>query len=102
MPGRMSQCGPREEEEQEEQEEDGSERKAPSSGARLWDRVRSRLLRPKVKPGSDRRCLRSEPFLRLVFIVYGRLGVTDSLYSGWEFDLGLLIPRKCLDEQRII
>lgn len=53
MPESMSQCGPNEEEEGVDRPilEDGdlSQRKAPSSGARLWDRVRSRLLRPKVK-----------------------------------------------------
>lgn len=53
MPERMSQCSPNEEEEGVDRPtlEDGdlSQRKAPSTGARLWDRVRSRLLRPKVK-----------------------------------------------------
>lgn len=57
MPGRMSQCGPNEEEEGVDHpisEEGGlSQRKAPSSGARLWDRVRSRLLRSKVNNSSD-------------------------------------------------
>lgn len=58
MPGRMSQCGPNEEEEEGVdhpilEEGDLSQRKALSSGARLWDRVRSRLLRPKVNNSSD-------------------------------------------------
>lgn len=32
-----------------EEEGDAALRKPPSAGARLWDRVRSSLLRPKVK-----------------------------------------------------
>lgn len=54
MPERMSECGPNEEEGVDQpasEEGDVSPRKAPSSGACLWDRVRSRLLRPKVKNG---------------------------------------------------
>lgn len=59
MPERMSQFRPREEEEEgvdhpASEEGDLSQRKAPSPGARLWDRVRSRLLRPKVNTSSDR------------------------------------------------
>lgn len=32
-----------------EEEGDSAPRKSPSSGARLWDKVRSSLIRPKVK-----------------------------------------------------
>lgn len=32
-----------------EEEGDTTQRKPPSTGGRLWDRVRSSLLRPKVK-----------------------------------------------------
>lgn len=58
MPERMSQRSPNEEEEEGVdhptlEEGDLAQRKAPSSGARLWDRVRSRLLRPKVNNSSD-------------------------------------------------
>lgn len=54
MPERMSQCSPDEEEEEEGvgrpvlEDGDSSQGRAPSSGARLWDRVRSRLYGPKV------------------------------------------------------
>lgn len=54
MPGGMSECSPNEEEGADRlvsEEGDVSQRKAPSSGACLWDRVRSRLLRPKVNNG---------------------------------------------------
>lgn len=34
-----------------EQERDLSQRKSPNTGARLWDKVRGTLLRPKVTPG---------------------------------------------------
>lgn len=65
MPERMSQFRPNEEEEGVDhpasEEGDLSQRKAPSPGARLWDRVRSRLLRPKVNSSSDQRCIRVEP-----------------------------------------
>lgn len=80
MPERMSQLRPREEEEEEgvdqpaSQEGDLSQRKAPGPGARLWDRVRSRLLRPKVNSSSERRCIRVEPArLQLASIVPRRL-----------------------------
>lgn len=54
MPDRMSECSPNEEEGADHlvlEEGDASQRKAPSSAACLWDRVRSRLLRPKVNNG---------------------------------------------------
>lgn len=55
MPKRMSESNPNEEESVDqansglEEEGDMALRKAPGTGARLWDRVRSSLLRPKVK-----------------------------------------------------
>lgn len=54
MPERMSESTPNEESVDQansglEEEEDAAPRKVPSTGARLWDRVRSSLLRPKVK-----------------------------------------------------
>lgn len=56
MPETMSETNPNEEEsgDQAVLEEDGdaAPRKTPSTGARLWDRVRGRLLRPKVKTGT--------------------------------------------------
>lgn len=56
MPETMSESNPNEEEsgDQAVLEEDGdaAPRKTPSTGARLWDRVRGRLLRPKVKTGT--------------------------------------------------
>lgn len=51
----MSEIHPNEEENADqassglEEEGDTATRKAPGTGARLWDRVRSSLLRPKVK-----------------------------------------------------
>lgn len=57
MPETMSETNPNEEEsgDQAVLEEDGdaAPRKTPSTGARLWDRVRGRLLRPKVKTGDS-------------------------------------------------
>lgn len=53
MPERMSESIPNEEESVDQAdsglEDDTAPRKPPSTGARLWDRVRSSLLRPKVK-----------------------------------------------------
>lgn len=55
MPERMSENNPNEEESGDqacnglEEEGDTAPRKSPSTGVRLWDRVRSSLLRPKVK-----------------------------------------------------
>lgn len=55
MPERMSESNPTEEESGDqasrslEEEGDTAPRNPPSTGARLWDRVRGRLLRPKVK-----------------------------------------------------
>lgn len=55
MPERMSESNPNEDDSVDQAssgvEEDGdtAPRKPPSTGARLWDRVRSSLLRPKVK-----------------------------------------------------
>lgn len=54
MPERMSEGNPNEEESVDqassglEEEGDAAPRKPPNTGARLWDRVRSSLLRPKV------------------------------------------------------
>lgn len=54
MPERMSESNPNEESVDQansglEEEGDATPRKPPSTGARLWDRVRSSLLKPKVK-----------------------------------------------------
>ncbi len=55
MPERMSESNPNEEDSVDqassglEEEGDAAPRKPPNTGARLWDRVRSSLLRPKVK-----------------------------------------------------
>lgn len=55
MPEKMSESNLNEEESLDqassglEEEGDAAPRKTPSTGARLWDRVRSSLLRPKVK-----------------------------------------------------
>lgn len=55
MPERMSENNPNEEQSVDqassglEEEEDMVPRKPSSTGVRLWDRVRSSLLRPKVK-----------------------------------------------------
>lgn len=55
MPETMSEGNPNEEESVDrpdsrlEEEGDSALRKPASTGARLWDRVRSSLLRPKVK-----------------------------------------------------
>lgn len=53
MPGNMSQCNSNEEGAFQtvgalEEEVELAPRKLASTGARLWDRVRSSLLRPKV------------------------------------------------------
>lgn len=71
MPERMSESNLNEEESLDrtssglEEEGDTAPRKTPSTGARLWDRVRSSLLRPKVK-------------IRTVSC--GRPGIKDTLY----------------------
>lgn len=65
MPDRMSECSPNEEDGADQlvsEDGDASQRKAPSSGACLWDRVRSRLLRPKVNNGPGLLRLRFGPF----------------------------------------
>lgn len=55
MPGRMSESSPSEEDAGNqasrslEEVGDLAQRNPSSTGARLWDRVRGRLLRPKVK-----------------------------------------------------
>lgn len=56
MPERMSECKPNEEESVDQasnslegEEGDTAPRKPQSTGARLWDRVRSSVLRRKVK-----------------------------------------------------
>lgn len=61
MPERMSENNGNEEESVDqassglEEEGDTAPRKPPSTGGRLWDRVRSSLLRPKVKIWKVRR-----------------------------------------------
>lgn len=48
----MSECNPNEESVEQatlEEDRDSTQRKIPKAGARLWDRVRGTLLRPKVK-----------------------------------------------------
>lgn len=47
----MSESSPAEDESGLEEEGDSTARKPPSTGARLWDRVRGRLIKPKVKTG---------------------------------------------------
>lgn len=55
MPERMSESNPNEEESVDqagsgvEEEGDTATRKVPGTGARLWERVRSSLIKPKVK-----------------------------------------------------
>lgn len=53
---RMSDFSPNEESVEQvssplEQDKDSAQRRSPNTGARLWDRVRGTLLRPKVASG---------------------------------------------------
>lgn len=59
MPETMSESNPNEDDSVDqvscgvaEEEGDTAQRKPPGTGARLWDRVRSSLIRPKVKTGT--------------------------------------------------
>ncbi|XP_044220355.1 PH_BCR_vertebrate and RhoGAP_Bcr domain-containing protein isoform X2 [Thunnus albacares] len=95
MPERMSESTPNEESVDQansglEEEEDAAPRKLPSTGARLWDRVRSSLLRPKLDPQT----LQNKDWQRTVIAMNGIEVKLSMKFTSREFSLKRMPSRK--------
>ncbi|XP_061672639.1 PH_BCR_vertebrate and RhoGAP_Bcr domain-containing protein isoform X2 [Syngnathoides biaculeatus] len=91
----MSDCNPSEESACQtinalEEEVDMTPRKPPSTGARIWDRVRSNLLRPKLDPQN----LQNKDWQRTVIAMNGVEVKLSMKFTSREFSLKRMPSRK--------
>ncbi|XP_026042309.1 breakpoint cluster region protein isoform X2 [Maylandia zebra] len=96
MPEIKSESNPKEEEIMDqaegrlEEEGDATLRKPTSTGARLWERVRSSLIRPKLDPQT----LQSKDWQRTVITMNGIEVKLSMKFTGREFSLKRMPSRK--------
>ncbi|XP_077417686.1 breakpoint cluster region protein isoform X2 [Vanacampus margaritifer] len=95
MPERMSECNSNEESVYEtisalEEEVNVAPRKSPTTGARLWERVRSSLLRPKLDPQN----LQNKDWQRTVIAMNGVEVKLSMKFTSREFSLKRMPSRK--------
>ncbi|XP_025752693.1 breakpoint cluster region protein isoform X3 [Oreochromis niloticus] len=96
MPEIKSESNPKEEEIMDqaegrlEEEGDATLRKPTSTGARLWERVRSSLIRPKLDPQT----LQSKDWQRTVIAMNGIEVKLSMKFTGREFSLKRMPSRK--------